>query len=72
MTVSTTRVAMAVAFEFIISNGGIDTEKDYPYTGYDGRCDTDRVGVSVISYYVCGEHYHLTIHNVDWHCQIFF
>lgn len=36
---------MDYAFEFIISNGGIDTEKDYPYTGYDGRCDTDRVGV---------------------------
>ncbi|RAL40557.1 hypothetical protein DM860_006627 [Cuscuta australis] len=30
------------AFEFIIKNGGIDTEKDYPYTGVDGRCDSYR------------------------------
>ncbi|GAA0185827.1 cysteine protease [Lithospermum erythrorhizon] len=30
------------AFEFIIKNGGIDTEEDYPYTGKDGKCDVYR------------------------------
>lgn len=34
---------MDYAFEFIINNGGIDTEKDYPYKGTDGRCDVNRV-----------------------------
>lgn len=35
---------MDYAFEFIISNGGMDTEDDYPYRGADGRCDLSRVG----------------------------
>ncbi|TKY75032.1 Cysteine proteinase RD21a [Spatholobus suberectus] len=30
---------MEYAFEFIINNGGIDTEEDYPYRGVDGICD---------------------------------
>ncbi len=34
---------MDYAFEFIIRNGGIDTEADYPYKGSDGRCDDSRV-----------------------------
>ncbi|KAH9562647.1 hypothetical protein CY35_05G083300 [Sphagnum magellanicum] len=33
---------MDYAFEFIIRNGGIDTEADYPYKGSDGRCDDSR------------------------------
>ncbi|PWZ29151.1 Oryzain alpha chain [Zea mays] len=33
---------MDYVFEFIINNGGIDTEKDYPYKGTDGRCDVNR------------------------------
>lgn len=34
---------MDYAFEFIIRNGGIDTDNDYPYKSRDGRCDPSRV-----------------------------
>lgn len=34
---------MDYAFEFIINNGGIDTEEDYPYRSSDGYCDPNRV-----------------------------
>lgn len=37
---------MDYAFEFIIKNGGIDTEQDYPYKASDGRCDEGRVNSS--------------------------
>ncbi|KAK9073392.1 hypothetical protein SSX86_007716 [Deinandra increscens subsp. villosa] len=40
---------MDLAFEFIISNGGIDSEKDYPYVGRDGRCDTSRKNAKDVS-----------------------
>ncbi|XP_068655965.1 cysteine proteinase mucunain-like [Aristolochia californica] len=40
---------MDYAFEFIISNGGIDTEDDYPYKGVDGRCDLYRKNARVVS-----------------------
>ncbi|XP_057949704.1 zingipain-2-like [Malania oleifera] len=30
---------MDYAFEFIIGNGGINTEQNYPYTAADGSCD---------------------------------
>ncbi|GAA0141450.1 cysteine protease [Lithospermum erythrorhizon] len=33
---------MDYAFQFIIKNGGIDTEEDYPYKGKDGKCDVTR------------------------------
>lgn len=37
---------MDYAFDFIINNGGIDTEDDYPYKGKDERCDVN--GVSFV------------------------
>ncbi|MCD9559052.1 Cysteine proteinase rd21a [Datura stramonium] len=40
---------MDYAFEFIINNGGIDTEKDYPYTGRDGKCDQLRKNARVVT-----------------------
>ncbi|PWZ37899.1 Oryzain alpha chain [Zea mays] len=40
---------MDYVFEFIINNGGIDTEKDYPYKGTDGRCDVNRKNAKVVT-----------------------
>ncbi|XP_022894691.1 low-temperature-induced cysteine proteinase-like isoform X3 [Olea europaea var. sylvestris] len=40
---------MDYAFDFIIRNGGIDTEEDYPYKGYDDKCDQYRKNARVVS-----------------------
>ncbi|KAK4258785.1 hypothetical protein QN277_005195 [Acacia crassicarpa] len=40
---------MDYAFEFIINNGGIDTEDDYPYTAHDGVCDSNRKNTRVVT-----------------------
>jgi len=40
---------MDYAYEFIIKNGGIDTEEDYPYAGYDNRCDANRKNAKVVT-----------------------
>ncbi|KAL3526812.1 hypothetical protein ACH5RR_011468 [Cinchona calisaya] len=40
---------MDYAFDFIIANGGIDTEADYPYIGLDDICDSSRKNAKVVS-----------------------
>ncbi|KAG8368415.1 hypothetical protein BUALT_Bualt15G0043100 [Buddleja alternifolia] len=40
---------MDYAFEFIIKNGGLDTEEDYPYRARDGTCDKNRKNAKVVS-----------------------
>ncbi|OIT34043.1 PREDICTED: cysteine proteinase RD21A-like [Nicotiana attenuata] len=40
---------MDYAFEFIISNGGIDTDTHYPYKGIDYTCDLVRKNAKVVS-----------------------
>ncbi|KAJ9166276.1 hypothetical protein P3X46_021052 [Hevea brasiliensis] len=40
---------MDYAFEFIINNGGIDSEEDYPYTARDGKCDAYRKNARVVT-----------------------
>ncbi|EPS67582.1 cysteine endopeptidase 1, partial [Genlisea aurea] len=36
------------AFEFIIQNGGIDSEADYPYTAQDGTCNKTKEANKVV------------------------
>ncbi|KAH6771653.1 Papain family cysteine protease [Perilla frutescens var. hirtella] len=33
------------AFEYILKSGGVQTEKDYPYTGVDGTCKFNKNGI---------------------------
>lgn len=40
---------MDYAFEFILSNGGIDSDKDYKYTGRDGLCDLQKKNSHVVT-----------------------
>lgn len=38
------------AFDFIIGNGGIDTDQDYPYTGLVGLCNNRKKRRKVVSF----------------------
>lgn len=38
---------MDYAYQFVISNHGIDTENDYPYQARDGSCRKDKVIQSI-------------------------
>ncbi|XP_062154714.1 cysteine proteinase mucunain [Alnus glutinosa] len=40
---------MDYAFEFIINNGGMDSESHYPYLGVDSKCDPVRKNAKVVS-----------------------
>mmetsp|Transcript_1202 Transcript_1202/g.1757 ORF Transcript_1202/g.1757 Transcript_1202/m.1757 type:complete len:481 (-) Transcript_1202:1112-2554(-) len=40
---------MDYAFEWIISNGGIDTEEDYPYTATQGSCNGNKMNTRVVT-----------------------
>ncbi|KAI4332557.1 hypothetical protein L6164_017453 [Bauhinia variegata] len=37
------------SFEWVIKNGGIDIEDDYPYTAQDGICDPNKVPKNVVT-----------------------
>ncbi|XP_057502568.1 actinidain-like [Actinidia eriantha] len=37
------------AYQFIINNGGINTEENYPYTAQDGECDQDKINENYVT-----------------------
>ncbi|KAJ7522230.1 hypothetical protein O6H91_18G002700 [Diphasiastrum complanatum] len=40
---------MDYAFQFIIKNGGVDTENDYPYSAVQNTCDSNRLNAHVVT-----------------------
>ena len=46
---------MTDAFEFIINNGGINTEKNYPYKAQDGQCDFYKVSEYLVLHHMVKE-----------------
>lgn len=47
---------MTTAFEYTLKAGGLQLEKDYPYTGRNGKChfDKSRIAASVSNFSVVG------------------
>ena len=43
---------MDYAFQFVVKNGGIDSEADYPYEGMDKPCNKEKVIVSLLCMHV--------------------
>jgi len=39
---------MDTAFQFLINNNGLDSEKDYPYQGTQGSCNRKQVHLLVL------------------------
>jgi cathepsin L len=35
------------AFQFVIQNGGINSEANYPYKRQNGQCDINKVSISI-------------------------
>ncbi|XP_027182057.1 zingipain-2-like, partial [Coffea eugenioides] len=40
---------MDYTYEFVVKNGGIDTEQDYPFKGRDGTCNSNKLKRRVVS-----------------------
>ncbi|CAL4894357.1 unnamed protein product [Urochloa decumbens] len=40
---------MDYAYKFVVKNGGIDTEEDYPYRGADGTCNKNKLKRRVVT-----------------------
>ncbi|KAK1326576.1 Cysteine proteinase RD21a [Acorus calamus] len=40
---------MDYAFEWVINNGGIDSESDYPYTGLEGVCNVTKEEIKLVT-----------------------
>ncbi|XP_057505243.1 actinidain-like [Actinidia eriantha] len=56
---------MTDAFEFIINNGGINTEENYPYTAQDDQCNLDLQNEK----YVTIDNYEYVPYNDEWALQ---